>query len=645
MRFAIAVSVSSEVAHVAAPILAVAFVWLCVAVVMVGSGYLFRRLLLSRLTASSLGLTAADLWIGLCVLIAYLQIWSLFLRISAVAWVVPIGAGGIGLVVGLRDLGRSGRRPRRLSISVVAAVVLTTLWVANRALDVAADYDLGLYHLNVIHYAMSYAAIPGLANLHERLGADAPSLLFVALLSRGPWAGGGVHLANGLLAALLFADVGSRFIFTSTYHRPSFTRRFALLLLLATVVIVAITPWVRVSSANLDFATFVFVAVAMLYLAQSVEESVSPTPAMTSLALLVLGALMRPLYWLTVVLAIGALAVAAVRQRGVRLRQMPIRILPFAVLPATLAIGWTVRQALLSGYPFFPSTIVGLPVDWRVPAATVDSTNRWIASWARHPGLAPDQVLNSWKWLTEWWLPTRSHEFDLVIPLALLIVALVALTLRHAARERVPANETAAMLAVLVPAIVTVAAWFLIAPDPRFALAPIWLVPLAVAAWSIPAAPTAEFSEESITLTFLVSGVVLVCGRLDPRLIPAAALAIATATYLAGLRYRDRLAPLLARVTILAVLLGSAGIFYSRGVFNEVVANHKGTFGAPVEPNPALVPFRTDSGLLLRRPATGSQCWAALLCTPSPDRHLRLRGTTFSDGLRIAPARTSEVPK
>jgi hypothetical protein len=636
VRFAVANVVSTELAHVVAPTLAVALVWLCVAVVLAGCGYVFRGpLLLYRRPALARGLTAADLWIGLCVLIAYLQIWNLFLRISAAAWVAPISTGVIGFGWGLRDLRRTGRRPRRLSVSVVAAVVLATLWVANRVLALASDYDLGLYHLNIVHYAMSYSAIPGLANLHERLGADGPSLLFVALLSRGPWAGGGVHLANGLLAALLFVDVGSRFIFTSSSYQPSFTRRFALLLFLATVVIVAIDPGVRVGSANLDFATFVFVAVGMLYLAQSVEESFSPTPAMTSLALLVLGAVTRPLYWLTVVLVMVAIGVAAARLGGVSRRQMPRRMLPVAVLPATLAVGWAVRQALLSGYPFFPSTVIGLPVDWRVPATIVDSSNRWIASWARHPGLAPDQVLNSWSWLTEWWVPTHSYDFDLVIPLALLIVALVPLTLRYAVRESVSANETAAMLTVLVPALVTIVAWFLIAPDPRFALAPIWLVPLAAAAWTIPAAPIAEFSEESITLTLLVASVVLVCGRLSPRLIPAAALAIAAATSLARLRYRDRLAPLLARVTIFAVLFGSAGIFYSRGVFNEIVANQHGTFGAPLEPNPALVPFRTNSGLLLKRPATGFQCWRALLCTPYPDRRLRLRGSTFSDGLRV----------
>jgi hypothetical protein len=366
---------------------------------------------------------------------------------------------------------------------------------------------------------------------------------------------------------------------------------------------------------------------------------------MTSLALLVIGALMRPLYWLTVALALAAIALVAARLDRANPRKMLQQIVPYVVLPAALTIGWAVRQAVLSGYPLYPSTVLGLPVDWRVPAATVDSANRWIASWARHPGIAPDHVLDSWQWLTAWWLPTHSHDFNVMIPLALLILALAPLTLRRAVRRRAPANETMAMLTVLVPATATIVAWFFIAPDPRFALAPIWLVPLVIAAWTMPTGPTGDFSEETITVAFLVAVVAFFSGRVDARVIPASALAIAAATFLASLLYRAHLAVRMARVIVLATLLGSLGVFSTRGVFTEVYGDEHGTFGAPQEPTPVVVSFRTNSGLLLKRPATGEQCWRVLLCTPYPDRRLRLRGTTFSHGLRIDAVKTSGYRK
>ena len=39
--------------------------------------------------------------------------------------------------------------------------------------------------------------------------------------------------------------------------------------------------------------------------------------------------------------------------------------------PSSRVVGWLARQAILSGYPFFPATVGGLPVDWRVPASVV----------------------------------------------------------------------------------------------------------------------------------------------------------------------------------------------------------------------------------------------------------------------------------
>ena len=94
------------------------------------------------------------------------------------------------------------------------------LWLANRALAAAHDYDLGLYHLNVVEYASRFAAIPGLGNLQSRLGAGDAHLLLVALLGDGPWGGAAPHLANGLLVSILFADIASRFALRRAEPRP-----------------------------------------------------------------------------------------------------------------------------------------------------------------------------------------------------------------------------------------------------------------------------------------------------------------------------------------------------------------------------------------------------------------------------------------
>ena len=80
-------------------------------------------------------------------------------------------------------------------------------------------------------------------------------------------------------------------------------------------------------------------------------------------------------------------------------------------------------------------------------------------------------MLGSWHWLRGWWLHKQAHNFDVVAPLLLLAAVLAGLGARDPGR----AGRTRPMLAVVVPALATLAIWFFVAPDPRFVYAPMWL--------------------------------------------------------------------------------------------------------------------------------------------------------------------------
>jgi hypothetical protein len=569
--------------HTAVSTLGIAVSWVGIGLVIAGCGLVTRRALLTVLSyPAGRSLSRVDLWIGLGALTVFVQAWGLFWAVTWEAWLVPVAVGAAGLILAVW-----ASVPMRISrppVRVLLPLGIGVLWLANRSLAQVTDYDFGLYHLAAIDYSAKFGAIPGLGNLQDRLGAGNAHLLLAAFLGHGPWSGAGFRLANGLLASMLFVDIASRFAGARFATTASMTRRMALLLVPATVMTIGKDSGYRLSSANLDFAVFVLVAVGALYLAEYVERGPDPATAVTCATSLALASVTRPVFWLTFAAA-GAFVAVRGRRDGGRWRPLVRPASLALVLPVALAVGWAGRQAVLSGYPLFPTTIGGLPVDWRVPASVVDDMNRWTRSWARWPGRNPDDVLGSWAWLRVW-LHHRKTDHDVIWPLLLLGAALPALV-RRSARDL--GARRVAMLAVLAPMVITLVVWFVTAPDPRFVLGPLWLVPIAVVAWALP-----------------------VTQRGSP-----------------GLTTPGRWLPVAA--VVVAVLGPIAGA--DRAAFHLISSGGPGPFATAALPTPAVVPFRTESGLQLTRPAAGEdRCFGVMLCLPKPDRDLRLRGAGSKDG-------------
>jgi len=294
-----------------------------------------------------------------------------------------------------------------------------------------------------------------------------------------------------------------------------------------------------------------------------------------------------------------------------------------------------VRQALLSGYPFFPATVADLPVGWRVPVATVEAQNRWTDSWARWPGQTPDVVNASWHWLSVW-AHLRVRDFDVMAPAAML-AAVVPAAIAGGGGRTVRAKP---LFAVVLPSLAVLAAWFAVAPDPRFALGPLWLLPAALAAWALPAT-----SDRSPPVLFVVAalaagGFVAVAVTHLPWLFLVVLDALALVAVVLRATASRRAQALFARAGLVAAAFVPVGFVADRGGFDVVVANGVGTLGIQPNPVPGLVPFTTRYGLALTQPAGGGdQCWGALLCAPQPSPDLRLRGNSIADGFETEGGR------
>jgi hypothetical protein len=244
----------------------------------------------------------------------------------------------------------------------------------------------------------------------------------------------------------------------------------------------------------------------------------------------------------------------------------------FAALALSILIllPWCARGIILSGYPFYPATVVAFPVVWRVPL----SAARWYAlgvqSWGRIPD-TPFRDTRGFHWLGDWLNHSLRNRPSFQVPLAISLAGLVV-ALTHRIRGR--PHPVCPWLSLLFPCIVGIIFWFAASPDLRFAQFAIWTAAATLGAWGI----------VSLDLRRSHTNLVL------------AALVLASIWCLISLGWKEPLQAL-------------------RGVQQP-----------PPLPKPALILRHTLSGLAVYVPAEGQKCWdSPLPCTPYFDPSLRLR--------------------
>lgn len=397
---------------------------------------------------------------GLAVLACAGLVISLLAPVSPGVSLALLAVGWVAFAV--RAPGRIPRPGR----AALGAMALGLLGLAFLAQDPYMVYDTGLYHLPSVTWLTQQRTVPGLANLHGRLGFNSAWFAVAAALEHPLARGGSAFLVNifppffGGLAAWS----GSRALLGGDRRAGT-----ALVTLLWIPVAVATQ---RVGSLKPDDATTVIVFLAMALLVRGVRDAAAIRRDLP--AAFLLACLASTIKLSAAPLPLVVLAAALVHRRWLDARTAAAA----ALLGAALVVPWAVRSVLLSGCLVYPAELTCLPaLPWSVPLPRVHEEAVWIRAWARMPKVSPELVLADGRWLLPWL--QRLGRFTVVrIALALL---LGGLWFAAKARHRPPvAGARLAGLGVLA----ALAYWFLTAPDPRFAEAFLLLagaLPLAVA--------------------------------------------------------------------------------------------------------------------------------------------------------------------
>jgi len=550
--------------------------WAVMALALIGLGSIALRLFSKDHSLTD------SFWMGLAISVAVLEIWNLVLPVTPSIALFLFCFGLFGLAISrsklLTSLLFAWQNSRWLLILGLAIALLLAL----RSCGPCEYYDTGLYGAPSVRWIQTYPAIPGLANLHGRLGFNSSVFLCIAALAQGPWKDLGFHLFTGFLLSAFWATLlpaCARVLRAPAASPPDWFH---------TILAVPAFFWTirsRIVGTQTDepAAVVALVAAGILFadLSQKHRED-NPNPQLSRLFLAAtLFSVAVTFKESTAVFAFLAwcLVFRRIWQTTAPTQDRRLHLAAALISPALLLLPWFARSIILSGYPLFPATIFAVPVPWKIPL----SAARWYALSVQSWGRGPDSHFADTRglhWLGDWLNHALRNRPSFQVPLAIALAGLaIALALRF--RGAATPRPSYPWLSLLFPGLAGILFWFVASPDLRFAQLAIWTTAATLGAWAT--------------------------ASLDLQRPPSDTRPAHTSIILATL------------------FLSLVWCLISFG-WKEPIQALRGVQQPPPLPKPALVLNHTLSGLAVYVPAEGNQCWdAALPCTPYFDESLRLR--------------------
>jgi hypothetical protein len=381
-------------------------------------------------------------------------------------------------------------------------MALLVLWLVNRSLHEQFYADQGLYYLSAIRWTTDYAIVPGLGNLHNRLAFNNSNFLLHAMLEVIVGRGYSAHVLNGFMAALALPIVFHGF---TQVFRGDTTQRQIGWFALAPAMLTALAAFDgRIYSATPDFPTSLLVTIAawrLLVLSGFESESAPVQFRWNLLAIALLATAAVVVKVMVVFFAVFAALVSLVviyrlHRRGSTqpLNATGRSVVFMAGWSLLLFVPWVGRGYVLSGYPLYPSTFGGAPVDWKLDAEETTKLRELYRVWFRayeQKNYQDPIYQEGWGWLPEWIVQVIliRAPFDVVLPALIALASMLWLgwrtfvwpdrnDVRGELRHSTPPESSSLvrLCAWLLAGAYAGAlvAWFVAAPGARFATFAMW---------------------------------------------------------------------------------------------------------------------------------------------------------------------------
>lgn len=340
-------------------------------------------------------------------------------------------------------------KEKKLIISISLLFFIVGFFLA---LGSHENYDTDLYHLQTIKWIERYPVVPGLANLHGRIGYNSNIFTLFALTSFQGIFNQEIYSIN----LSIFFIVVCYFInlLFSLYHKDGITNIFFLILF----VFLIILRLKNLSSPSPDFLSSVitfFIFSRLIEISTRYEkynfENFIPV-------------IILSVYLLTVKLsALPILLISVFILLKFKVKYKDIYWLSFFIF--VIIMPWIVRNIILTGWLVYPQTVVDIfNFDWKVPLASVVKEKIAITGWARIRGdyHTVAAAMDFREWFPIWW---QSQIFLHRIIILLSFTFPIIITALHIVRVIKLSYLT---YSIVITSLAGVIFWLLLAPTWRF---------------------------------------------------------------------------------------------------------------------------------------------------------------------------------
>jgi hypothetical protein len=364
---------------------------------------------LSRISGTSLHTHFSifyKFWFGFVFLIGLLQLISLFLPLSNIAFII---VSLLGLLMALTNFKSafSGMALiyRQLftwkgfiSFAVILLILLIVAYSANKYVT---HPDTFLYHFNAVKWARDYPVVPGLVNLHNRLGFNSSFFLFAAFTEVGAYAGQSSHVA---LSFLMVTCLIHWFLVIANARELMAKRIFCMM----TLVFLLYHSFYRMDVASLstDYPTAVLTLVFCLILLDRIDHKILLLlPLSAAIFSFKLSGMLTVGLSLAMLAAYVFLAKRGYRELLTKKAEMRMLTASFSLL-CFIVCGFVVRNIVISGWLLYPFPVGNLHLPWSVSKPYVLDMINVINSYPKLPDGASAEIIRDngfFYWFVPWY--------------------------------------------------------------------------------------------------------------------------------------------------------------------------------------------------------------------------------------------------